>query len=334
MSSIDPNHLEYLESQFTTTTPTTFTFSQINSLWTADHFRLGSIHFYAQKEPEQYIPLALEALGHASPTAPVPEPAPAPAPNGASAASHAAAQPKLPHFTGLAEGLIRPKSRLGPLFGLTANDIKSAEVRLLQRRPMTRGQEILKRTFDIVYSGTTLLVISPLMLAFAIAIRLDSPGGAMYQQERIGRAGQPFRMLKFRTMRIDADTQMNALLAALSDGAGVSGPLFKMRLDPRVTRLGRFMRRYSLDELPQFWNILVGDMSVVGPRPPLAREQQTSPLLSLPGLTGLWVLEDNSLTRSEVLALEERYARNWSLRLDLKVIWRTFRAASRLNKTY
>jgi lipopolysaccharide/colanic/teichoic acid biosynthesis glycosyltransferase len=162
----------------------------------------------------------------------------------------------------------------------------------------------------------------------ATIIKLDSPGPVFFLQERVGRHGRTFRMVKFRSMRTDAEQQ----LAALADQNQGSGLLFKLKDDPRITRIGRALRKLSLDELPQFWNVLVGDMSVVGPRPPLPREvaaydaDVSRRLFVKPGITGLWQVSGRSdLSWEESVRLDLRYVENWSLPDDLRIMWRTAR---------
>ncbi|MDQ1553090.1 MAG: hypothetical protein QOK46_168, partial [Microbacteriaceae bacterium] len=190
------------------------------------------------------------------------------------------------------------------------------------------GKHALKRVLDIVASGLALVALAPLFLVLAILIRLDSPGPALFSQERVGRGGNTFRILKFRSMVSNAPT-LQAGLAALNEGGGL---LFKMRNDPRVTRLGRVLRKYSLDELPQFWNVFVGDMSLVGPRPPLKCEVDgyEDPvhrrLYIKPGLTGMWQVNGRSeLSWEESVRLDLYYVENWSITGDLIIMWRTFK---------
>ncbi|WP_173923449.1 sugar transferase [Agromyces sp. Marseille-P2726] len=199
------------------------------------------------------------------------------------------------------------------------------------------GKHALKRGFDLVAASLGLLVIAPVLLAIAVAIRLDGPGPILYAQDRVGRDGRTFRMLKFRTMVPDADQRLRAL-AALNEG---SGPLFKLHDDPRVTSVGRFLRRHSLDELPQLFNVLRGDMSMVGPRPPLTCEVEEYEghvhrrLLIKPGLTGLWQVSGRSdLEWDEGVRLDLYYVENWSLTGDLMLIWRTLRVVLRGDGAY
>lgn len=184
----------------------------------------------------------------------------------------------------------------------------------------------VKRAMDLVLTVLALLALSPLLVLIAIAIKLDSPGPVLFRQVRIGKGGKPFVLYKFRSMVDGADKQQEALRRA----TGRSPLLFKLRDDPRVTRVGRILRRTSLDELPQFWNVLKGEMSVVGPRPPVPEEVaeyqdwHLQRLLVTPGLTGLWQVNGRSdLTFDEMVRLDLYYVENWSPWLDLKVMLRT-----------
>lgn len=190
------------------------------------------------------------------------------------------------------------------------------------------GRHVLKRGVDVLASGTALLVLLPLLLVIGVVVRRDSPGPALFRQERIGRGGAPFSMFKFRSMVATAEDDLAGLLDR-NQGAGV---LFKMKNDPRVTRVGEFLRKYSLDELPQLWNILIGDMSLVGPRPPLASEvagyedHVHRRLYIKPGLTGMWQVNGRSdLDWDESVRLDLFYVENWSLAGDLVIMWRTLK---------
>ncbi len=185
---------------------------------------------------------------------------------------------------------------------------------------------LLKRALDVVISSCALILLSPLILLIAIAIRIDSKGPVFYCADRIGRKGRTFGCWKFRTMVVDAD----ALREQFKDKNERSGVLFKITQDPRVTRLGRILRKYSLDELPQFFNVLMGHMSVVGPRPPLAGEvsQYELPHLRrlevLPGITGLWQVQSRQdPSFDQYISLDTAYIDNWSLWLDIKIMTRT-----------
>jgi exopolysaccharide biosynthesis polyprenyl glycosylphosphotransferase len=187
----------------------------------------------------------------------------------------------------------------------------------------------LKRLTDLMLTTAGLLAIWPLLLMIAVAIKLDSPGPVLYRQQRVGKDGRLFSMLKFRSMYRDADKRRDALLAANE----ATGPLFKMRNDPRVTRVGQILRRTSLDELPQLLNVIRGEMSLVGPRPPLTSEVekyepwQLGRLRAVPGMTGLWQVSGRSdVTFHEMVRLDLHYIRNWSLSLDLEILWQTLPA--------
>lgn len=187
----------------------------------------------------------------------------------------------------------------------------------------------IKRTFDIVGSSLLLLAAAPVMALVALAIKLEDGGPVMFRQTRVGRKGQTFECLKFRSMVPDAEARL-AALAASNEGAG---PLFKMTKDPRITRVGRFIRRFSLDELPQFFNTFRGDMSLVGPRPALPSEvaqydyDARRRLDVRPGLTGLWQVSGRSnLSWDDTVRLDLYYVDNWSLVQDLMILAKTARA--------
>lgn len=188
------------------------------------------------------------------------------------------------------------------------------------------GVHVLKRALDIAVATIALIPIGLITPVLAALVKLDSPGPVFFFQERVGRDGRTFKMVKFRSMRTDAEKQL-AALKEQNDGAGL---LFKMKDDPRVTRVGRVLRKLSLDELPQFWNVLTGDMSVVGPRPPLPSEVTAYDgtvfrrLYIKPGITGLWQVSGRSdLSWDESVRLDLRYVENWSVMNDLQIMWRT-----------
>lgn len=199
------------------------------------------------------------------------------------------------------------------------------------------AKHALKRVMDVVMALTALLVLSPLLLVLALIVRLDSVGPMFFRQERVGKDGKTFGMFKFRSMVVDAEAQV-AALDRHNEGAGV---LFKLRDDPRVTQCGRWMRKYSLDELPQLWNVVLGHMSMVGPRPPLDREvngyerHTHRRLLIKPGITGLWQINGRSdLAWDEAVRLDLYYVENWSIAGDLLILWRTFRAVIKPSGAY
>lgn len=204
--------------------------------------------------------------------------------------------------------------------------------------PVRRGPQLaFKSLLDRAGAGVGLVALSPLLGLIALVVRMDSHGPALYRQTRIGHQGVPFTMWKFRSMAPDADGLRAGLRAELRAGLGaandVDGPMFKLRADPRVTRVGRVLRRTSLDELPQLVNVLRGEMSLVGPRPPLPEEVAAYEARALrrlqvkPGLTGPWQVSGRSdLSWDETLALDLRYADNWSLTGDLDLLARTVRA--------
>lgn len=191
------------------------------------------------------------------------------------------------------------------------------------------GKHILKRSVDIVLSAIALVVLLPVMVVIGVLVKLDSPGPAVFRQRRCSRNGDTFQMLKFRSMVDTAEDDLVGLL----DRNEASGALFKLHNDPRVTRVGRTLRKYSLDELPQLWNVLVGDMSIVGPRPPLLTEVADYEgsvyrrLFIKPGMTGLWQISGRSdLSWEESVRLDLYYVENWSLTGDLMIMWRTAKA--------
>ena len=195
---------------------------------------------------------------------------------------------------------------------------------------MEGSNRFLKRVFDLIGSAALLLLFSPVFLVTAIAIKIDGPGKVFYHQERIGRGGRTFGMRKFRSMVQNADDQ----LASLLDLQGSSEtPLFKVSDDPRITRIGRFLRKHSIDELPQLINVLRGEMSLVGPRPQRAAEVALYDDIALrrlavkPGMSGLWQVSGRStLSWEETIRLDLYYVENWSLTQDVVILFRTIRA--------
>nr|WP_229805719.1 sugar transferase [Microbispora rosea] len=215
-----------------------------------------------------------------------------------------------------------PRTAIRPVAGLPLLHVEHPE--------LTGGRRLVKDVFDRLVAAVALVVLAPLLAAIAVAVRVTSPGPALFRQRRVGRDGVEFTILKFRTMRRDAE----ALKVELVSDAG--GVLFKVRRDPRVTPLGAALRRYSLDELPQLINVLRGDMSLVGPRPPLPDEvaqygdDVRRRLVVRPGMTGLWQVNGRSdLSWEESVRLDLRYVENWSLMLDLQILWKTWSAVTR-----
>jgi exopolysaccharide biosynthesis polyprenyl glycosylphosphotransferase len=189
----------------------------------------------------------------------------------------------------------------------------------------------VKRTFDVLAAGFGIALISPLLLVIAVIVRLSSAGPVLFRQERIGLNGERFEMLKFRSMVIDAEQRLLELEQQQRDKG--NAVLFKMQNDPRITPVGRFLRRYSLDELPQLFNVFNGSMSLVGPRPPLAREVEQYEkhvhrrFLVKPGITGLWQVSGRSnLSWDDTVRLDLYYVENWSLTNDLIILFKTARA--------
>ncbi|GAY16500.1 polyprenyl glycosylphosphotransferase [Mycobacterium sp. shizuoka-1] len=215
-----------------------------------------------------------------------------------------------------------PRLQMRPVAGLPLIHVE---------KPQYHGaKRFQKRLFDIAFSSAVLVFGLPILAAIAIAIKLTSKGPVFYRQERIGMNGQPFEMVKFRTMVDGADTMLGQL-SALNESEG--GVLFKIRCDPRITPVGRFLRKYSLDELPQFINVFKQDMSVVGPRPPLANEVKSYDdhakrrLLVRPGITGLWQVSGRSdLSWEDSVRLDLFYVENWSMMSDLLIALKTVRA--------
>jgi exopolysaccharide biosynthesis polyprenyl glycosylphosphotransferase len=222
-----------------------------------------------------------------------------------------------------------PRLQMRPLGGLPLLHVE---------KPQYEGAKKFGKLFvDLLGSAAALVILSPFMAVVAIAVKLTSPGPVLYRSERIGMDGEPFAMLKFRSMTHGAHERQHEL--GSQNVAG--GPLFKIRDDPRVTRLGRSLRRFSIDELPQLFNVLARHMSVVGPRPPLRVEVDTYSetvyrrLLVKPGITGLWQVSGRSdLSWDESVRLDLYYVENWSFLQDMTIIWRTVKAVFRSNGAY
>jgi exopolysaccharide biosynthesis polyprenyl glycosylphosphotransferase len=207
------------------------------------------------------------------------------------------------------------------------DDVDGLTMLGVRRFGLVRSSRILKRGFDVVVASIVLVVTAPLMAAIAAAIRIDSKGSVFFRQPRVGRDGQHFHIFKFRSMVTDAEGQKDRLRALNEAGNG----LFKITHDPRVTRVGNFLRRTSLDELPQLFNVLSGEMSLVGPRPLVIDEDalvvglDRSRLHLTPGMTGPWQVLGTRVPMHEMVGIDYLYVANWSLWLDLKLLVRTAR---------
>jgi len=201
---------------------------------------------------------------------------------------------------------------------------------------------LVKQGFDLLVAGAATVLLVPIWVAAALAIRLDSPGSIFFVHERLGRGGRPFRCLKFRTMYSDGSSRLQRHLAGHPESRREWEQYAKLRsFDPRVTRVGRFLRRSSLDELPQLINVFRGEMSLVGPRPYLPSEigrigdAAETVLKAPPGITGLWQVSGrNDVSFEQRLRMDEHYVRNWSLSLDVAVLLRTVGAVLRRRGAY
>ena len=225
--------------------------------------------------------------------------------------------------------IVGPRVRIRPVCGLPLLHVERPELRGVRR--------LTKAVFDRTMAALAVLVLLPLLVAIALAVRLTSRGPVFFRQVRVGRDGRTFPMLKFRSMVAGADLLI-AQMGPEDDGNGV---LFKRRVDPRVTPVGRWLRRYSLDELPQLVNVLRGDMSLVGPRPPLPSEVQRygfdmhRRFLVKPGLTGLWQVSGRSdLSWDDSVRIDVQYVENWSLAFDFMILWKTVGAVVRGSGAY
>jgi exopolysaccharide biosynthesis polyprenyl glycosylphosphotransferase len=222
-----------------------------------------------------------------------------------------------------------PRTTIRPVAGLPLLHVDHPE--------LAGGKRVLKGVFDKVVALTVLILLAPLFAAIMLAVRFGDHGPVFFRQTRVGKDGHAFSVWKFRTMVVDAE-QRKAELAALNES---DGALFKMRRDPRVTKAGSWLRRYSLDELPQLFNVVLGDMSLVGPRPALPAEaakygdHMRRRLVVKPGITGLWQVNGRSdLPWDEAVRLDLRYVENWSLALDLQILWKTWSAVIRGHGAY
>ncbi len=212
-----------------------------------------------------------------------------------------------------------PRMHIRPYVGLPLLHVEQPH--------FTGWRRLLKRATDLGLTSVGLVVIAPVLAVIALAVKMSDGGPVIFRQTRVGLDGTTFTMLKFRSMHIDAESKL-AELRAQNPNIGM---LFKLESDPRITRVGKFLRKYSLDELPQLFNVLRGQMSLVGPRPPLQSEVDVYEdharrrLLVTPGLTGLWQVSGRSLLSwEETVRLDLRYVENWTLTLDLLIMWKTF----------
>ncbi|PZS33633.1 MAG: UDP-phosphate galactose phosphotransferase [Pseudonocardiales bacterium] len=222
-----------------------------------------------------------------------------------------------------------PRTTIRPIDGLPLLHVEHPE--------LAGARRVVKTSFDIALAALALIVLTPALIGVGIAIRLTSPGPALFRQTRVGKEGQTFSLYKFRTMYVGSEERL-AEVRSLNEHDGV---LFKVRHDPRVTSLGHWLRRYSVDELPQLVNVLRGDMSLVGPRPPLPSEVELYAghvrrrLVVKPGLTGLWQVSGRAdLPWEEAVRLDLRYVENWSLALDVVILARTMTAVIRSSGAY
>jgi exopolysaccharide biosynthesis polyprenyl glycosylphosphotransferase len=222
-----------------------------------------------------------------------------------------------------------PRTTIRPVAGLPLLHVDHPE--------LAGGKQVFKGVFDKLVALTVLMLLAPLFLSVMVAIKLTDGGPVFFRQVRVGKNGHQFKVWKFRTMVVDAE-QRKVDLAGLNEAAGA---LFKMRRDPRVTRSGVWLRRWSLDELPQLFNVLVGSMSLVGPRPALPSEaarygdHMRRRLVVKPGITGLWQINGRSdLAWDEAVRLDLRYVENWSFALDLQILWKTSSAVFRGHGAY
>ena len=209
---------------------------------------------------------------------------------------------------------------------ITVRPVDGLPMMHIEHPRLSGGRRLIKSMFDVSVAALLLVLLAPLFLLLALIIKIDTGGPVFFRQTRVGRGGEMFRMYKFRTMHTDAEARVEAIRQQ-NEAAGV---LFKIREDPRITRSGRRLRRYSLDELPQLMNVLLGEMSLVGPRPPLPSEVERYPhdmrrrLVVKPGMTGLWQVSGRSdLSWEDSIRLDLRYVENWSLTVDLVILMRT-----------
>jgi exopolysaccharide biosynthesis polyprenyl glycosylphosphotransferase len=223
-----------------------------------------------------------------------------------------------------------PRISVRPVAGLPLLHVEEPE--------LSGPRQVMKAVVEWVFATVAFLLALPVLIALAILIRIDSQGAPLFRQTRVGKAGHEFTVYKLRTMRADAESLLESLR---EQNEAADGLLFKMREDPRITRAGKYLRKYSLDELPQLWNVVRGDMALVGPRPPLPGEvaqygaEVARRLLVRPGITGLWQVSGRSnLSWDDSVRLDLYYVENWSLALDAMIVWKTFFAIFRKDGAY
>jgi exopolysaccharide biosynthesis polyprenyl glycosylphosphotransferase len=226
--------------------------------------------------------------------------------------------------------IVGPRIATRPVAGLPFLHVEKPE--------LSGPRQLLKSAVEWSFAALAFVLISPVLLILVVAIRLGSPGPPVFHQTRVGQRGREFTVFKLRTMYVDAEQRLESLRESNDAGDGL---LFKMRDDPRVTRVGRFLRRWSIDELPQLWNVVRGDMALVGPRPPLPTEvsrydrEVSRRLLVRPGVTGLWQVSGRSdLSWDDSVRLDLYYVENWSLALDALIVWKTVFAVFRRQGAY
>ena len=213
------------------------------------------------------------------------------------------------------------------MYQYQTNFIFSIKSRSFYSKNTSELQSKVKRTFDVLAAVAAIILLSPIFIIFALLIRLESKGGALFKQERVGQNGRSFTMYKFRSMRTDAEAR---LVELENSNEMESGVIFKMKSDPRITKVGKFIRKASIDELPQLFNVLIGDMSLVGPRPPLPKEvvqysqRDFMRLAAVPGITCFWqVMGRSDIPFKQQVELDIKYIKNQSFLLDVKLLLMT-----------
>ena len=223
-----------------------------------------------------------------------------------------------------------PRISVRPVAGLPLLHVEEPE--------LSGVRQVMKLSVEWVFATVAFLMALPVLVVLALLVRLDSQGAPLFRQTRVGKQGREFTVYKLRTMRADAESLLESLR---EQNEAADGLLFKIREDPRVTRVGKYLRKWSLDELPQLWNVVRGDMALVGPRPPLPGEvalygaEVARRLLVRPGITGLWQVSGRSnLSWDDSVRLDLYYVENWSLALDAMIVWKTVFAIFRKDGAY